>query len=99
MASQVQEQSYRLPDPTTLAHVAKLSIVNDKPIMMDYWVNSVEQNALIGVRDNGEKLLVKNEEEYTSPISKVFKVKTDFIIETENSLYLVDAEIDTKKIS
>ena len=99
MASQVQEQSYILPDPTTLAHVAKLAIVNDKPIMMDYWVNSVEKKALIGVRDGGEKLLVKNEEEYTSPIAKVFKVKTDFIIETENSLYLVDAEIDTKKIS
>ena len=99
MALQVSESSYRLPDPQTLSHVSKLSIVNDKPIMMDYWVNSVEKKALIGVREGGEKLLVKNEEEYTSPISKVFKVKTDFIIETENSLYLVDSEIETKKIS
>lgn len=99
MASQVAETSYRLPDNTTLQHIAKLAIVNDKPIMMDYWVNSVEKKVLIGVRESGEKLLVKNEEEYTSPISKVFKVKTDFIIETENSLYLVDSEIDTKKIS
>ena len=99
MALQVSESSYRLPDTQTLTHVSKLSIVNDKPIMMDYWVNSVEKKALIGVREGGEKLLVKNEEEYTSPISKVFKVKSDFIIETENSLYLVDSEIETKKIS
>ena len=99
MASQTAEASYRLPDNTTLQHISKLAIVHDKPIMMDYWVDSVEKKVLIGVRENGEKLLVKNEEEYTSPISKVFKVKTDFIIETENSLYLVDSEIDTKKIS
>jgi hypothetical protein len=67
--------------------------------MLDYWVNSVEKKVIIGVRDGGEKLLVKNEEEYTSPINKVYKVKNDYIIETENSLYLVDAAIDTKKIS
>jgi len=99
MASQVAESNYRMPDGQTLQHISKLAIVNDKPIMMDYWVNSVEKKVIIGVREGGEKLLVKNEEEYTSPISKVYKVKEDFIIETENSLYLVDAAIDTKKIS
>ena len=99
MAVQVENDNYRTPDSTTLQHACKLAIVNDKPIMMDYWVNSVEKKVIIGVRDGGEKLLVKNEEEYTSPISKVYKVKEDFIIETENSLYLVDATIDTKKIS
>jgi|TARA_B100001778_G_scaffold177988_1_gene146447 hypothetical protein len=98
MAAQV-ETSYRTPDVTTLQHVCKLSIVNDKPVMMDYWVNSVEKKVIIGVREGGEKLLVKNEEEYTSPIGKVYKVKEDFIIETENSYYLVDSAIDTKKIS
>jgi len=99
MSSQVAESNYRMPDGQTLQHISKLSIANDKPIMMDYWVNSVEKKVIIGVREGGEKLLVKNEEEYTSPISKVYKVKEDFIIETENSLYLVDAAVDTKKIS
>jgi hypothetical protein len=99
MTSEVAESNYRMPSGQTLQHISKLSIVNDKPIMMDYWVNSVEKKVIIGVREGGEKLLVKNEEEYTSPISKVYKVKEDYIIETENSLYLVDAAIDTKKIS
>ena len=99
MASEVAESNYRMPSGQTLQHISKLSIVNDKPIMMEYWVNSVEKKVIIGVREGGEKLLVKNEEEYTSPISKVYKVKEDYIIETENSLYLVDAAIDTKKIS
>jgi len=54
---------YRLPENTTLQHAAKLSIVEDKPIMLDYWTNSLDKTVLIGVKDNKEKLLVKSEEE------------------------------------
>jgi hypothetical protein len=90
---------YRLPESTTLQHVVKLSIVEDKPIMMDYWTSSLEKTSLIGVKENQEKLLVKSEEEYTSPISKIFKVGSEFIIVTENSIYLIDNKIPTKRIS
>jgi hypothetical protein len=90
---------YRLPDIKTLQHAIKLSIVDDKPIMMDYWTNSLEKNVLIGVKEDNEKLLVKSEDEYTSPISKIYKVNTEYIIMTENSIYLVDVEIPTKRIS
>ena len=91
--------NYRLPENTTLQHVTKLSIVEDKPIMMDYWTDSLEQTVLIGVKETQEKLLVKNEEEYTSPISKIYKVGKEYIIMTENSIYLVDVQIPTKRIS
>lgn len=90
---------YRLPESTTLQHAAKLSIVEDKPIMMDYWTSSLEKTSLIGVKENQEKLLVKSEDEYTSPISKIFKVGSEFIIVTENSIYLIDNKIPTKRIS
>jgi hypothetical protein len=90
---------YRLPESTTLQHAAKLSIVEDKPIMLDYWTSSLEKTSLIGVKENQEKLLVKSEEEYTSPISKIFKVGSEFIIVTENSIYLIDNKIPTKRIS
>jgi len=43
-----------------------------------------DKQVLIGVRDSGEKLLVKSEEEYTSPVSKIYKVDSEFIIITEN---------------
>ena len=66
-------QNYRLPHDTTLKHAVKLSIVEDKPLLMDYWTSSIENKCLIGVREGGEKLLVKSEEEYTSPISKFYK--------------------------
>ena len=66
---------------------------------MDYWVNSLDKTVLIGVNQENEKLLVKNEEEYTSPIAKIFKVGKEYIILTENSIYLVDVGIPTKRIS
>ena len=91
--------SYKLPSDVTLQHASKLSIVEDKPIMLDYWTASLDKKALIGVRDNSEKLLVKSEDEYTSPISKFYKSGTDYIIITENSIYIVSAEIPTRKIA
>ena len=77
----------------------KIAVVDDKPIMLDYWAPSQQNKVLIGVRENGEKLLVKSEDEYTSPIEKIYKVETEYIIVTENSLYLVSAKIATKRIS
>lgn len=93
------ESNYRLPIDATLKHAAKLSIVEDKPIMMDYWTLSLDKKALIGVKENGEKLLVKSEEEYTSNIGKFYKSGTEYIVITENSIYLVSSDIPTRKIS
>jgi hypothetical protein len=91
--------NYRLPSEITLKHAAKLSIVDDKPIMLDYWTSSLDKKALIGSRDNGDKLLVKNEQEYTSQIAKFYKSGTEYIVITENSIYIVSNEIPTRKIS
>lgn len=91
--------NYRLPGEATMKHAMKLSIVEDKPIMMDYWTPSLDKKALIGARDNGEKLLVKSEDEYTSTVQKFYKTGSEYIIITENSIYLVSSEIPTRKIS
>ena len=91
--------NYRLPSDVTLKHAAKLSIVDDKPIMMDYWAASLDKKALVGAKENGEKLLVKSEDEYTSPIANIYKVETEYIIVTENSIYLISNETPSKKIS
>ncbi len=98
-ATEPSNSNYRLPNDVTLKHCAKLAVVEDKPIMMDYWSNSLDKKALIGVKETGEKLLVKSEDEYTSPISKFYKSATEYIIITENSIYLVSADIPTRKIS
>ena len=87
------------PSNQCLQHCIKLAINDDKPIMLDYWTSSLEKKVLIGVRENGEKLLVKSEDEYTSPIEKVYKVENEYIIATENSLYITSSSIPTKRIS
>jgi hypothetical protein len=97
--SGAESAKYVLPSSEVLMHCAKLAVVEDKPIMMDYWTDSLDDKALIGVRDGGEKLLVKNEEEYTSPIAKIFKVGQEYIVMTENSIYIVSQKIASKKIS
>ena len=99
MTVTANSSNYRLPSDTTLQHASKLSIVEDKPIMLDYWTASVDKKALVGVRESGEKLLVKSAEEYTSPIAKFYKSGTEYIIITENSIYLVSSDIPTRKIS
>jgi hypothetical protein len=94
-----QETQQTIPSENTLKHVTKLAIVEDKPVMFDYWVNSLEKKVIIGVKANQEKLLVKSEEEYTSTISRLYKSNNEYIIITENSIYIVSADILTKKIS
>jgi len=99
VASSTAASNYRLPSDVTLQHASKLAIVEDKPIMLDYWTASVDKKALVGVRESGEKLLVKSAEEYTSPIAKFYKSATEYIIITENSIYIVSSDIPTRKIS
>jgi hypothetical protein len=93
--------TFRLPGAATVEHAMKLAINEDRPIMMDYWKDSIEKSVLIGQRDDEtkEKILVRSEEEYTSPIKQILKVGTDYIIMTENSIYLVDTGIPFRRIS
>ncbi len=92
--------TYRLPSDATLQNATKLSIVEDKPVMFDYWTDSLDKKALIGVREgSGEKLLVKSAEEYTSPIAKFYKSMSEYIVITENSIYIISSDIPTRKIS
>lgn len=91
--------TYRLPSALCMQHVFKLAIVEDKPIMMDYWTSSLDKTVVIGVRENNEKLIVKSADEYTSPIAKIYKVDTEYIIVTENSIYIVASDIANKRIS
>ena len=99
MSDTNSENNFELPSTNIWKNLSRISIVEDKPIMLDYWTESLDKKVVIGVRENGEKLLVKNPEEYTSPIQKIFKVHECYIICTENSIYLTSSGISTKKIS
>ena len=96
----VQEEQ-QIPSEKTLQHASKIAILEDKPILLDYWTDSFNNQALIGVKqtEDQEKILIKNEEEYTSPISKIFKTGNEFLVITENSIYIGSNTIPMKKIS
>jgi hypothetical protein len=94
-----KDKELNLPSAKVMQHACKLACTNDKPIMLDYWLEShTSGTVMIGVRDTEEKILVRSEEEYTSPISKVYKVGEEFILITENSIYIVSAKIQSRKI-
>jgi hypothetical protein len=89
----------KVPSVTTLVSAAKLAIQKDMPIQLDYFVDSAEGKAFLGEdATTGEKMLVKNSEEYTSHIQKIYKAGEDFIIMTENSIYLASSKIQKRKI-
>lgn len=89
-----------LPHPTTLLHAARLAIQQDKPIQLDYYVDSATGKAFIGEDpETKEKMLVKSNEEFTSLIGKIYKVQEDFIIMTENSIYVVSGKVQKRRIN
>lgn len=99
MSESSDNQGHKLPPNSLWRHIAKISITEDKPIMLDYWLDSLEKTVSIGVRENGEKLLVKSEDEYTSPIKNIYSVDECYIICSENSIYITSNIIPKKRIS
>jgi hypothetical protein len=89
-----------LPTDKTLLHAARIALEMDKPILLDYFIPTRDGTAFMGEDvTTKEKSLVKSSEEYTSPIQKVFGTKSEYIIVTENSIYIVAGTIKKKSIS
>jgi hypothetical protein len=87
----------RMPDVSTLTTACKLSVAEDKPIMLTYWSESFDKTVCIMCnKGSGEKVIYKDSESYTSPIVKSYKNVEDYILMTENSIYIVIAGIPVK---
>ena len=82
-----------------MAAAAKIAIEQDRPIYLDSFSDSISKTCCIGVRGE-EKCLVKSDTEYTSPIASIMRLKEEkvFLVLTENSLYVVSADIPVKRI-
>jgi hypothetical protein len=91
--------AHAVPTATVMAAAAKIAIEQDRPIYLDYYGDSITKACCIGVRGE-EKCLVKSDTEYTSPIASIMRLKEEkvFLILTENSLYVVSADIPVKRI-
>ena len=81
----------RQPTPETLLTVWRLSLIEDKPIKSDYWEDSINKVAYVAKRrSTEERILVKNQHEFTSPILNAYRLGNDVILSTVNSYYIVD---------
>jgi hypothetical protein len=88
-----------LPNPATLLQAAKLAIAQDNPIRLDYYVETHDGTAFMGEDpETKEKMLVKSAEEFTSLIQKTYKVAEDYIVLTENSIYVVSGKLQKRRI-
>ena len=89
----------QVPSATVMAQAAKVAIEQDRPIYLDYYNDSLDKKCCIGVQGN-TKFLVKSDTEYTSPIASIMRIKEEkaYIVLTENSLYVVSADIPVKRI-
>ena len=88
------------PSPQTLIQAAKIAIDQDRAVMLDYYRQTCAGTAFLGEDPSTtERILVKSKDEFTSLIKKLYKVGEDFIIVTENSLYIVSGKIQKRKVN
>ena len=88
-----------MPSAQVLVHAAKLAMEQDKPIQLDYYRDTAMQKAFLGEdQETKEKMLIKSNEEFTSLVQKVYKVGEDYIITTENSIYIASGKIQKRRI-
>ena len=88
-----------LPSAQILLQATKLAIEQDKPIMLDYFVGTATQKAFMGEdQETKEKMLIKSNEEFTSLVQKIYKVQDDYLVLTENSIYVVSGKIQKRRI-
>jgi hypothetical protein len=89
-----------LPSPTILLQATKLAMEQDRAILLDYYEQTANGTAFLGEDpETKERILVKSKEEFTSLIKKLYKVGDDFIILTENSIYIVSGKIQKRKVN
>jgi len=89
----------QVPSATVMAQAAKIAVEQDRPIYLDYYNDSLEKKCCVGVQGT-TKMLVKSDTEYTSPIESIMRIKEEktWLVMTENSLYIVNADIPVKRI-
>ena len=88
------------PSAQTLLSAAKIAIEQDRAFMLDYYRQTAGGTAFLGEEpETKERVLVKSKDEFTSLIKKLYKTGDDFIILTENSLYIVSGKIQKRKVN
>lgn len=84
-----------IPCSQTLEQASKLAIKLQKAIDFYFYVDSLKGNVCIASNDD-DKIIYKNNEEHTSPIQNTYKVNDEFLVVTENTIYVISAKTRIK---
>jgi hypothetical protein len=98
-SASVSAPTVALPNPAVLLQAAKLALAQDNPIRLDYYAETSNGSAFMGEDgETKEKMLVKSADEFTSLIQKTYKVGDDYLVLTENSIYVVSGKMQKRRI-
>ncbi len=84
-----------IPTAETLQQACKLSIKLQKAIDFYFYVDSLRGNICIASNED-DKIIYKNNEEHTSPIQNTYKVNDEYLVVTENTIYVISAKTRIK---
>ena len=79
-----------LPSDKTMQQAVKLSIKLSKPICFYFYVDSLKSRVCIA-SDGEDRIVYKSDEEHTSPILSTYKVNSEYIVVTENTIYILSS--------
>ena len=79
-----------IPNADTLTQACKLSIKLQKPMCFYFYVDSLKGSICIASNDD-DKIIYKSNDEHTSPIQNTYKVNNEYLVVTENTIYVISA--------
>lgn len=94
---QPQQASLPLPSPDTLVKAMKLSLKLAKPLDFYFYEDSWRDGVCI-MHDGDDMVIYKNDDERTSPVSKTFKSEDQYIVITENTIYIISANTPIRNL-
>ncbi len=92
-----QSSGLPLPSAETLVKAMKLSLKLTKPLDFYFYEESCRDGICI-MHDGEDMVIYKNDDERTSPISKTFKSEDQFIVITENTIYIISAKTPIRNL-
>ena len=97
MPTSEEKQTISIPSEVTLTQATKLSIQTTKPICFYFYLDSCKGEITIA-KNSTDKIIFKNMEEHTSPISNIYKVESEYIVVTKNTIYIISAQCKVSQL-
>jgi hypothetical protein len=86
-----------IPSNKTLIQAFKLSLQIGKPVETYFYLDSCKDSIYICANET-DKIIFKSLDEHTSPVTNIYKSEGEYLIVTENSIYILSAKTKVAKM-